>query len=352
MTRLLLGIYLIALLLGSPLQAGFWGFDAARAAYAGKWWESSLEDFGSVAYANAVADLLLRFEQASGRLLEPGETGRAALKVYTQSGGGLATPVHLTSAVIDELVNRGFARENLLIVDTREDLLRAAGYLPPLSDLGAIHRFEGVPVLALEQNPTWHPDWFYENPLPPQFSTALGRELLGEPIRQEELAADDRRSYLPYPLLFEVDFFINLPVITDHRVLEVNGVLANATVWAVSNRERFLQSPASGPIAVAEIAAIPELLSNWAINILSLEKYQFIGGPSFRSLYTASEPLLLLSPDPVVLDSLMQERLDAARKAQGFRPLREVLPVLEYSQSLGVGKPHQPFRFSWQKGRK
>jgi hypothetical protein len=349
--KIFYSVLMALFVLGTPAFSSYWGYDGKRSALDGYWWEESLDGFGNEDYAMAVERLLGAFESAAGRLLEPGEYRRAALKVYTQSGKGLATPKALVLALIGELERRGFRREDLLIVDTRKDLLREAGFLPPLSAIGADSTFAGVPVVALEDDAQWHPDWSYENPLPPEFSTALGRELLGTPIRQAEMADKDRLSYLPYPLLFEVDFFINLPVVTDHRVLGLNGVLANATVWAVSNRDRFLHSPASGPVAVAEIAAIPELLSNWAISIVSLEKYQYIGGPSFRSLYTASEPQLLLSTDPVVLDSLMQERIDKARQREGFRPLKEILPMLEYSQSLGVGRPHQPFRHSWQKNR-
>jgi hypothetical protein len=73
-------------------------------------------------------------------------------------------------------------------------------------------------------------------------------------------------------------------------------------------------------------------------SLVSLQLYQFIGGPYFNSLYTVSEPLLWMSADPVILDALMLERLNAARKRTGFRAIGEdEARMLDFAQQLGVG---------------
>jgi len=119
--------------------------------------------------------------------------------------------------------------------------------------------------------------------------------------------------------------------------LGVNGALMNATLWNASNTLRFLKSPATAPVAVAEIGAIPELRETWALNIVSLERYQFVGGPIFNSLYTVGESRVLLSDNPVLLDSMMRERINYHRRKNGFAPLPQDLKILAFSEQLGLG---------------
>ena len=139
------------------------------------------------------------------------------------------------------------------------------------------------------------------------------------------------------PLFLDADFWINLPVFTDHPTLGVNGALVNATLWNASNTARFFRSPANAPAAVAEMSAIPELRQTWMFTLASLEHYQFVGGPFFNSLYTVSEPLLWLTNDPVMMDSLARDRINGHRKQQGFENLDEEIRTLEFAETLGVG---------------
>jgi hypothetical protein len=71
--------------------------------------------------------------------------------------------------------------------------------------------------------------------------------------------------------------------------------------------------------------------------ILSLEHYQFIGGPVFNSLYTLSEPRLWVSDNPVLLDALLRDRINAGRAEAGFRELPSTLRLLLYGQQVGLG---------------
>jgi hypothetical protein len=85
------------------------------------------------------------------------------------------------------------------------------------------------------------------------------------------------------------------------------------------------------------MSAIPELRQTWMFTLASLEHYQFIGGPFFNSLYSNSEPLLWLSTDPVMLDSLLRDRMNALRKKGGFVDISDEIRTLEFAESLGVG---------------
>ncbi|HBR93153.1 MAG TPA: hypothetical protein DEA90_03210, partial [Opitutae bacterium] len=287
-------------------------------------------------YYTEVEGLLQAYEQQVGQALQPGERGKVALKINTRGRAGLGTPLQLIRALIEALELRGYERDLIFIVDYSAYDLREAGVMPPLSESAA--QFEGCPVLALDSEQYYDPDWFYDSPLPP----ALQQEpqLISEARGATELAegAQGRKSFLPKPLLFEVDFWINLAVGVDDPALGIDGVLANATLWNVSNSRRFLVNQATASAAVAEIAAIPELEERLLLNFVSLERYQFIAGPYFNSIYSRSEPRLWMSRDPVALDRMLYDRINVRRVLEGFSEIEPLPRQLPFAASLGLGE--------------
>jgi hypothetical protein len=301
-------------------------------------YEYKLADFGEGAYRDAVEKLLEEFEHRTGHKLVPGAKKKVGLKIYAESGPGLATPFPLVRAIIASLEERGFAKENIFLVGLNPLRLRLTGYLPSFAT--GIAPFPGHPVYVLESGKFYDPTWFYDSPLPSRFDPVTNDRAVEQAAggKSTTTTEEDRKSFLATPLFLDADFWINLPVYTDHPVLGINGALVNATLWNASNTFRFFKSPATAPAAVAEMAAIPELREGWALNIVSLQLYQFIGGPYFNSLYTVSEPKVWMSADPVILDALMLERLNKARKRTGFEPIdSEESRMLDFAQQLGVG---------------
>jgi len=293
-------------------------------------WEADLAP--ATDYSKEVEALLASYEAKVKRKLGPLGRGKVGLKVNTRGGAGLSTPAGLVRALVTALERRGYGRDSIYIVDYSAHNLRAAGFLPPLSDSG--DHFEGVRVIALASNKFYDPDWFYDSPLPPAYQQEPRLMLEG---------AEERKSFLAMPLLFEVDMRINLAVGVDDPALGVDGLLANATLWNVSNSRRFLVNQATASAAVAEIAAIPELAERLVLHFVSLETYQFIAGPFFNALYTRSEPRLWMSSDPVALDRLLYERINAARRLEGFPEVDPLPRQLPFAASLGLGI-HERFR--------
>ena len=74
--------------------------------------------------ARELSLLLLAFEEAGGRKVEPGKHRRVGLKVFTNSGPGLATSKELVRALVAELEFRGFTRKEIFIIDQSERELR------------------------------------------------------------------------------------------------------------------------------------------------------------------------------------------------------------------------------------
>lgn len=299
-------------------------------------WEATIVAGQLPAYREAVTDLLQAYEKTVGQNLQPGERGQVALKVNARGGRGLATPLPLIQALIEALEQRGFERSGIWIVDQSAADLRQAGVLPALSS-SVPATYLGCPVVAWDAGAHYDSEWFYDSPLPSAIRESVAQVERFEPRLGAAASAVERQSSLPMPLMFEVDFWINLATGVDSPALGVDGVLANATLWNVSNSQRFLVNPASASAAVAEIAAIPELSERWILNFVSLESYQYIGGPSFNSLYTRSEPKLWLSCDAVALDRSLYERFNQVRRLQGFPEIDPLPRQLPFAASLGLG---------------
>ncbi len=296
-------------------------------------WESALVGGREKDYMGSVERLLEAFEQERGERIRPGSTGRVALKIDTRRGLGLATPTGLVEAVMQALQKRGFASENMIIVDQREYPMRWAGFLPPLSIGG--NRFHGAEVRTWYAWEFTHSDWYYEGPLRGELPPDQELERLQKGHSKEEVS---RYSYLPYLLIDGVDFWINMPVYGHVPSVGFSGALVNASLFNVTNEERFLTNKLNAPVAVAEICAIPEIREKWLFTLVSMERFQFEGGPLFNALYTRGQPVLRLSADPVMLDAAALAQINQARVETGFEAFPLPHPVLDYAEKLGVGK--------------
>ena len=130
-------------------------------------WQARLPDFGEAAYAQQVEKLIATYESETGRKLVPGVKKKVGLKIYTDSGPGMATPVALVKGVIAALEHRGFDSKNIFLVGLNALRLRMTGYLPSLSS--GQTPFKNHPVYVLESNRYYDPVWFYDSPLPQRF---------------------------------------------------------------------------------------------------------------------------------------------------------------------------------------
>ncbi len=294
--------------------------------------ECRVPNFNSKSYSRAVSALFKAYESQVGSKIKRGKKGKVGLKVYTNSGPGLATPTALVDAVIEQLLKRGYKKEDITIVDMSRRKLRESLYLPKLSALraGAKDNYRGVNVADIESNEFFDKKWYYDNPLMPKSVRGAGVTDLYNP----EL----RKSYLPVPLFLTVDFWINLPVVTDMEGLGVCAAIGNASIWNMSNNERFLKQPSNASMAAAEVCAIPELRDSNIFTILSYEKGQFVGGALFNSRCTFSEKSIYLSANPVALDYISWMTLNKYRRSFGFSPIDPMPALLNYCKELSIGE--------------
>jgi hypothetical protein len=294
--------------------------------------EQKLNGFTDQDYAGAVERLLAEHETRTGLPLRPGSLRKCGLKVSSDSGLGLSTPKALVRAVGTALRQRGFGTEAILVCDGRQESLRQCGFLPPLSKDAA--RFEDYPVVAWDQlAPGWagEPRLRYENQVMP--SPGTPNVPWGNP----------RVSILPKTLFDEVDFWINLPVLSDSKALGVHGALAAASLGNMANAERFLDNPSNASKAAVEVCAIPGLNRRQALTILSLERYQVLGGPNFDANWVRSDKVLLASANPVILDFIGLQKINAgriARQIPAIHPEPSIFTLANQGEiHLGTCKP-------------
>ncbi len=294
--------------------------------------QTHLNSFDARNYMSATASLFASYEKMAGKKLRRGGKGRVGIKIYTNSGAGLTTPKNLVDAVIYQLEKRGYKRSDITLVDMSARKMRASGFLPKLSDVqkGAPDSYNGVQVVDIESGKYFDKRWFYDNPLTPKNmrATTSYREIYDPEIR---------KSYLPVPLFLSVDFWINLPVITDMEGLGVCGALGNTSIWNMSNNERFLKEPANASMAAAEVCAIPEMRESNVFTILSLEQGQFVGGSVYNARFCFSENMLMLSSNPVAIDYIAWQIINKYRRANRFKLIDPEPPILNYCRQLNVG---------------
>lgn len=294
-------------------------------------YEVKVPEFTPIVYARSVAAFFRAYEKSSGQPIKKGAKGKVGIKVYTNSGAGLSTPTALVDAVIDQLLRRGYERKDITIVDMSRRKLREAGFLPKRSQLqaGVADDYKGVAVADIDSRKFFDSRWYYDNPLPPQSV----RGAASADIYNPEL----RKSYLPVPLFLSVDFWINLPMITDMEGLGVCAAIGNSSIWNMSNNERFLRSPANASMAAAEVCSIPELKDSNLFTILTLEKGQFVGGAIFNSRCTFTENVILMSANPVALDFIAWELINKYRSFYKFDKIDPMPALLNYCKELKIG---------------
>jgi hypothetical protein len=294
--------------------------------------EQKLQGFSDKQYSFAVDCVLEEFERQTGVGLKPGKLGKCGLKISSQSGLGLATPKPLIRALSHALEKRGFNRASIILCDANLQSLRECGFLPGLRT--DPQTFEGLPVIAFEaEAANWAKDkkLCYENQVMPR------------PGSPTVAWGDNRISVLPKTLFDEVDFWINLPVISDSKALGVFGVIGSASLGSIANSERFNDNPANASKVAIEVCAIPELSKKNILNIVSLENFQVLGGPSFDASWCKSEKTLLASANPVILDYIGLQKINGGRVERNVEPIRPEPPIFSAANNgeiqLGTCRP-------------
>jgi uncharacterized protein (DUF362 family) len=138
----------------------------------------------------------------------------------------------------------------------------------------------------------------------------------------------ETRSYIASVVTKEVDKIINVPTLKDHSASGVTGCLKNVAYGSFNNVARSHLAPYSftNPL-IGVMCTVEPLRSKAVLNIMDGMRMVWHGGPLTQNqdfIYPAG--VLMVSTDPVAMDTIELEAIEKKRREQGAPSVWEYKP--------------------------
>ena len=227
-----------------------------------------------------------------------------AIKVNAINGRTLSTSPLLISAVTKGLMSCGLEGKNIVVWDRTTRELEAAGFAVNFSGEGPLCFGTDAPSVGYEA-----------------FPTELGS--IGSCYSR---IVTERATAI-----------INVPVLKEHSLAGVSAALKN-NYGAIHNPNKYHANGCS-PF-VADVNSHPVIRKKTRLCICDALRVQFHGGPGYKPKWTTEFNGILVSTDPVALDTVCLEAADRLRKSAGLRTFREegrYPGYLAAASALGLG---------------
>jgi uncharacterized protein (DUF362 family) len=222
-------------------------------------------------------------QEAWKKVARPGET--VGLKVNCLAGRGTAsTSVPLVDAICERLQQAGIARNHIVIWDRLTSDLESGGFR-------ASSRGERIRTIGNDEAG-------YEEDLSMYGSAA---------------------SLISRTLTQTCDVVINLPVLKDHGIAGVTMALKNL-FGAIHNPNKYHGNV--GDPYVADVFMLPPIRQKVRLTICDAMTAQYDGGPSYMPQWTWPFNGLIVARDPVALDQIGWQIIEAKRAEKGLPSLR------------------------------
>jgi uncharacterized protein (DUF362 family) len=177
----------------------------------------------------------------------------------------------------------------------------------------------------------WDANTFYENKL-------VGALIWGDLSFGQEGTGLSTRSHLPKVLTQTITKLINVPVLLNHDPCGLSGCLYNLSLASVDNARRFETNNQRGDPYIAEICALPVIRDKLVLNIIDGLIGGYAGGPSFKPQYSWNYGGLYFSRDPVAIDSVCLQLLEAKRRETKIPPIGSLASHITAAARLGLGQ--------------
>lgn len=245
------------------------------------------------------------------------------IKINTEFGPLQSTRRAVVEAIAGELRAAGVATANIYVFDRDPLQMRAAGY----RKAGVTNLIQEVSVI---DGTGWDPNVYFENNL-------SGKLIWGDLLfgKEEPLS---KRSHLPKLVTGTITKLINVPVLQDHDACGLAGCLYNLSLNMVDNTRRFETLGQHGDPMIAEICGMPQVRQKLVLNVMDGLIAGYAGAPGFKPQYSWNYGALYFSADPVAVDSLCVEALDAKRREAKVPPIKTLATHITTARRLGLGQ--------------
>jgi hypothetical protein len=225
-----------------------------------------------------------------------------AIKVNPSGTPTTVTSIPLIREVIDSLNAVGVPNRNIIVYDRNSNQMEVAGYhnmLPP-----------GVRVVGLDRR------WIVEGGTRAGYDPNVFCEMncFGE---------RETRSYLASVVATEATKIINLPTLKEHNASGVTGCLKNLAYGSFNNvaRTHVFPKTYTDPVIAVMCTAAP-LRAKSVLHIMDGIRAVYHGGPfAWNPEFVWDAKTLLIGTDPVAVDRVELEIVEAKRKALGVPSL-------------------------------
>jgi len=129
----------------------------------------------------------------------------------------------------------------------------------------------------------------------------------------------ETRSYMASIVSFGVTKIINVPTLKDHSAAGVTGCLKNLGYGTFNNVDRSHRRPFSftDPL-IGVMCSVEPLRSKAVLNIMDGTRMLWHGGPlSQNPDFIFPAGLIMIGTDPVAMDTIELEKIEAKRKQEG-----------------------------------
>ncbi len=244
------------------------------------------------------------------------------IKVFSEPGPYSGTRPAVAGAVVAGLLAAGLPPDHIILWDRRQIDLRLAGFVALAKQLGV--RAAGSAEAGYDETV------FYETPL-------LGNLVWGDLEFGSKNPGVGRKSFVSKLVKGQMTKIINITPLMNNNETGVAGNLFSLALGSVDNTTRFEADADRMTRAVPEIYALPVFSDRVVLNIVDALICQYEGEERSLLHYSTVLNQLRFSHDPVALDVLSIQELNAQRQAAQAPPVKVNMELYENAALLELG---------------